>query len=63
VVRSGTAHPEALKTCEKQNMREGITRVKLPFSPQRQWKAKGDTSQTFRRYELESLKGVFLEEE
>lgn len=43
-------------------MREGINRVKLPFSLEEQWKAKGDTSQTFGGHELESLKGIFLKE-
>lgn len=40
-----------------------MARVRLLFSPQKQWKAKGDTSQNFREHELESLKGIFLEEE
>lgn len=63
MVRSGTADPKTTETCKKQNMGDGITRVKLPFSPQKQWKAKGCASQTFRGYELESVKGIFLEEE
>lgn len=63
IVRSGTAHPEVLKICLKQSMREGINRVKLPFLPEKRWKARGDALQTFRGYEPEILTGIFLKEE